>query len=69
MKCKDCIYLIKGTNRCHRYPPVNDVHSDIHDKRLGKRIVSSYWSFPLVDSDEWCGEFKVDEWNEDFERN
>jgi len=54
-KCKDCMYSIDCqpnkrnddfTNimRCHRYPPQYIGHNNIQ--------------FPLVNKDDFCGEFK-----------
>lgn len=50
MKCELCMYC-EG-ELCHRYPPIIIKQED----RDGYEYMQSY--HPMVDTDEWCGEFK-----------
>lgn len=67
--CKNCEFSIKevfGFNettyyRCRRFPPYPNIatHKNnnlMHDTQRGDTY--SYDSFPSVQEDDWCGEFK-----------
>ena len=54
--CKNCIYFNSnnddnGDGECHRYPPTVTNGED----RDG---ICSWFTFPEVDSYDWCGEYK-----------
>ena len=50
--CGNCRFLIDtykdGKPRCHRYPP--QVKEEI--------MTSTFWLFPEVEKDDWCGEWR-----------
>jgi len=57
-KCKDCKYFLPTrdtSGRCHRYPPtvVEGVYTEDEYVRS-----DTYNFFPVVEADEFCGEFK-----------
>lgn len=52
MECQNCAFYVKDTNDedfgfCKRYPPVY----------MGQQE-DSWWSFPVLYSTDWCGEFQ-----------
>lgn len=50
-KCSNCFYEQKG--KCHRYPPAGDTYTDNDNE------IVTYFTFPDVSIDSWCGEFKL----------
>ena len=56
--CKNCKFVQEhtgsytGSMTCHRYPPT--IHPDNAQMNCSAK-------FPLVDANQWCGEFKQKE--------
>lgn len=44
--CETCMWWEASTKHCHRFPPTPDAN------------VGSELSFPLINANEWCGEYK-----------
>jgi len=64
VSCKNCIYFVEDTDKqtgddhdghCHRYPPI--YAGVIKEKR---KKFNQFW-FPIVQYEEWCGEWKGNE--------
>lgn len=52
MYCKDCKFYQENKGECHRYPP--SIWSETHCE-----FSTSYCcNFPEVKGNDWCGEFK-----------
>lgn len=61
--CANCKYFVAEVNKkrgedhdgeCRRYPPVYS-----GSVREGFRVYNQFW-FPIVQKDEWCGEFDIE---------
>ena len=59
-KCVTCEFFVVDADKqegdthdghCHRYPPVHS--GDVKEKRI---LFQNFW-FPIVEFNEWCGEW------------
>jgi hypothetical protein len=63
MKCENCRFVLEtkpGNHICRRNPPVpvNFVDAYENDPNTGARMVFCNSSFPAVNHDWYCGEWK-----------
>lgn len=60
--CHTCKYWIESSDDeflgyCRRYPPVLLANDNIYKPRKNMLVAMENFSFPITDSDDWCGEF------------
>ena len=66
--CRDCCYFEKwgvaGLGHCKRFPPTIPPHLVIDQPRPRSEVTALEfekhpWSTPIVEEEDWCGEFKL----------
>lgn len=54
--CKTCKFY--KDDSCKRYPPI--ICYELTYDRYGETKISTYSDYPVVEEENWCGEYKKD---------